>query len=362
MSLLLRPLSRGIRRRPISRAVVVPAIVPSRNFFSKPTQNEFGVNLEDLSANQASWGMIGAGVAFGLSLFALSTAEASEKKKDEPDYAAIRKAIVDLLDVEDYDDGSRGPIFVRLAWHAAGTYDKNTKTGGSNGATMRFPPEAGHGANKGLHLARDWLEPIKKAHPKISYADLWTLAGAVAIEEMGGPKIPWRAGRSDAVDVKACPPDGRLPDAAQGQDHVRAVFYRMGFDDQEIVALLGAHTLGRCHTDRSGFLGPWTRAPTTFSNEFYRVLLQEKWTEKKWKGPKQFENSTSGSDLMMLPADLALVNDPKFKKYVELYANNKDQYFSDFAKAFSKLLELGVPFLAQNSAAAAPAKSSWKFW
>ena len=53
----------------------------------------------------------------------------------------------------------------------------------------------------------------------------------------------------------AIPPNGRLPDAAQGQKHVRDVFYRMGFNDQEIVALLGAHTIGRCHADRSGFVG-----------------------------------------------------------------------------------------------------------
>ena len=52
---------------------------------------------------------------------------------------------------------------------------------------------------------------------------------------MGGPSIPWRPGRSDEVDGKKSPPDGRLPDAAQGQDHIRDIFYRMGFNDQEIV-------------------------------------------------------------------------------------------------------------------------------
>lgn len=53
------------------------------------------------------------------------------------DYGAVRAAIENLLDVENYDDGSYGPILVRLAWHASGTYDKATNTGGSNGATMR---------------------------------------------------------------------------------------------------------------------------------------------------------------------------------------------------------------------------------
>ena len=71
---------------------------------------------------------------------------------------------------------------------------------------------------------------------------------------MGGPIIPWRPGRADK-DLAACTPDGRLPDGSKGAKHVRDIFYRMGFNDQEIVALSGAHALGRCHSDRSGFKG-----------------------------------------------------------------------------------------------------------
>jgi cytochrome c peroxidase len=66
-----------------------------------------------------------------------------------------------LEEKDDYDDGSYGPVLLRLAWHASGTYDKETGTGGSNGATMRFAPEADHGANAGLKAARDFLEPVK---------------------------------------------------------------------------------------------------------------------------------------------------------------------------------------------------------
>lgn len=64
-------------------------------------------------------------------------------------------------------------MLVRLAWHAAGTYDAKTGTGGSDGATMRFAEESKHGANAGLAYARDALEPVKKKFPLISYADLW---------------------------------------------------------------------------------------------------------------------------------------------------------------------------------------------
>lgn len=56
---------------------------------------------------------------------------------------------------------SYGPVLVRLAWHAAGTYDKETKTGGSNGATMRYAVEAAHGANAGLKVARELLEKVR---------------------------------------------------------------------------------------------------------------------------------------------------------------------------------------------------------
>jgi len=62
---------------------------------------------------------------------------------------------------------------------------------------------------------------------------------------------------------------------------LREIFYRMGFDDWEIVALSGAHALGRCHTDRSGFTGPWTFSPTTLTNDYYKLLLDEKWQWKK---------------------------------------------------------------------------------
>lgn len=221
---------------------------------------------------------------------------------------------------------------------------------------------------------------VKAKFPDISYSDLWSLAGVVAIQEMvstqshrlyctttwpelaalaatalfvcvppsmqGGPAITWRPGRVDAVAESACTPDGRLPDATKKADHLRAIFGRMGFNDQEIVALAGAHSLGRCHADRSGFVGPWTRAPTTFSNEYFRLLVEEKWTPKKWAGPPQYEDKSH--ELMMLPADMALIEDAPMRKYVEVYAKDRDLFFRDFAAAFRKLEELGVPFPAAS--------------
>lgn len=298
----------------------------------------YRLGIRSLSAQTRSairWGAKGS-----IAVVVMSSLASQVHANGKVNYEEVRTAIANVLDAPGFDDGSFGPIFIRLAWHAAGTYDKLTKTGGSMGATMRFEPESKHGANAGLAVARDVLEKVHAQFPDISYGDLWTLAGVVAVEEMGGPKIEWWPGRKDAISGSECPPDGRLPDALQGAGHLRDIFYKMGFDDQEIVALAGAHCFGRCHEDRSGFSGPWTRAPTTFSNLFFKELLTNKWTQKSWGGPKQYVDPTG--QLMMLPADLALLEDPAFRKHVERYANDEVAFEKDFAKAFSKLLALGV--------------------
>jgi cytochrome c peroxidase len=270
------------------------------------------------------------------------------------DYAAVRAEIVKILDEEGYDDGSIGPLLVRLAWHSAGTYDAATQRGGSEGACMRFEGgnEASWGANAGLALARARLEPIKAAFPNITFSDLWSLAGTTALEEMGAGDLKWRPGRKDFDASWNYLPNGLLPDAdGRGKApaaHLRDIFGRMGFNDQEIVALSGAHSLGRCHPDRSGFVGPWTRAPTTLSNEYFRLLLEETWSKKRthlgreWKGPLQFENSETGADLMMLETDMALVSDPAFKVVVDKYAKDNELFLKDFASAWKKLQENGV--------------------
>ncbi|WVR06298.1 cytochrome c peroxidase, mitochondrial [Kwoniella sp. DSM 27419] len=262
-------------------------------------------------------------------------------RHSQEDYQKVYNRIAEELEKEGYDDGSLAPVFVRLAWHSSGTYNKEDNTGGSNYATMRFKPESEHGANNGLNIARDHMQKIKDEFPWISYGDLWTLGGVAAIQESGGPTVPWRPGRIDGFEHHVTP-DGRLPDAAQAQDHLRFIFYRMGFNDQEIVALSGAHALGRCHTDRSGFEGPWTFSPVTFSNQYFSLLVDEPWQWRKWKGPAQYEDKKTKS-LMMLPTDMALVKDKSFKKFVDVYAKDEQAFFNDFSKAFAKLLELGVP-------------------
>lgn len=202
--------------------------------------------------------------------------------------------------------------------------------------------EADHGANAGLQIAVDLLAPFKEKFPHFSNADIWSLAAVVAIKELGGPTISWRAGRPDARGLDSAP-EGRLPDATQGCPHLRDVFYKMGFNDQDIVALSGAHAIGMCHGDRSGFVGPWTVSPLVMNNDFYRNLVNMKWEKTTQANGLEVYKTKAQNGIIMLPTDVALLQDEKMVAWVELYAADKQRWEQDFASAFTKLQELGVP-------------------
>ena len=230
---------------------------------------------------------------------------------------------------------------VRIAWHSAGTFDSRDGTGGSNGALMRFEPEKSDPANAGLSIIYDMLHVVKKRHPEVTFADLWSAAGSMAVEFLGGPRVPHAFGRQDFPAGHPTPPNGRLPDASQGASHVREVFGRMGMTDRETVALCGAHTVGRCHIVRSGYDGKWTSNPLKFDNEYFRNLVGLTWSQKQWDGPLQYTDPSG--ELMMLPTDVAMLDDPAYRPFVELYARDEEAFFADFADAFAKLLSLGCP-------------------
>ncbi|CAN7015949.1 unnamed protein product [Brassica rapa subsp. trilocularis] len=230
----------------------------------------------------------------------------------------INKARGDLRSI--ISSKNCAPIMLRLAWHDAGTYDAQSKTGGPNGS-IRNEEEYTHGANTGLKIALELCEGVKAKHPKITYADLYQLAGVVAVEVTGGPEISFQPGRKDS---NVCPREGRLPDAKKDFQHLRDVFYRMGLSDKDIVALSGGHTLGRAHPERSGFDGPWTQEPLKFDNSYFVELL---------KGESE--------GLLKLPSDKTLLEDPEFRRYVELYAKDEDAFFRDYAESHKKLSELG---------------------
>ncbi|XXG66168.1 hypothetical protein AAC387_Pa05g3704 [Persea americana] len=224
---------------------------------------------------------------------------------------AIEKARRDLRAL--ISSKNCAPIMLRLAWHDAGTYDVNTKTGGPNGS-IRNEEEYKHGSNNGLKISIDLCEEVKKKNPKITYADLYQLAGVVAVEVTGGPTIEFCPGRK----VWYC---GMFLGGAQ---HLRDIFYRMGLSDKDIVALSGGHTLGRAHPERSGFEGAWTKEPLKFDNSYFMELLE---------GEKEV--------LLKLPTDKALLEDPEFRGYVDLYAKDEDAFFKDYTVSHKKLSELG---------------------
>ncbi|TVU51180.1 hypothetical protein EJB05_02589 [Eragrostis curvula] len=281
------------------------------------------------------------------------------------------------------------PILVRLGWHDSGTYDKNItewpKCGGANGS-LRFEIELKHAANAGLVNALKLVQPIKDKYSSVTYADLFQLASATAIEEAGGPKIPMLYGRVDVAAPEQCPPEGRLPAAGPPSpaEHLREVFYRMGLNDKEIVALSGAHTLGRARPERSGWGKPETKytVPSSWAvpdssmnstikfgvkvvviavshssaNRFSYLTSQkngpgapggQSWTSQWLK----FDNSyfkdvkeRRDEDLLVLPTDAVLFEDSSFKIYAEKYAEDQDAFFNDYAEAHAKLSNLGAKF------------------
>ncbi|KAK4408545.1 L-ascorbate peroxidase 1, cytosolic [Sesamum angolense] len=225
------------------------------------------------------------------------------------------------------------PIMLRLAWHSAGTFEQCSKTGGPFG-TMRFKAEQGHAANNGLDISLRLLQPIREQFPpllmltSISWLELSPLK---LLEDLKfhstqeGRAISEWVHDLKSQDKEEPPVEGRLPDATKGSDHLRDVFVKqMGLTDQDIVALSGGHTLGRCHKERSGFEGPWTANPLIFDNSYFKELLS---------GEKE--------GLLQLPSDKALLSDPAFRPFVEKYAADEDAFFADYAEAHLKLSELG---------------------
>lgn len=134
-------------------------------FYSSSSSSPEPAKSSSTFAWLAGAAVVGGGA--GLYVYSQGDAKAAAAPKTlanptKEDFQKVYNEIALRLDEkDDYDDGSYGPVLLRLAWHASGTYDKETGTGGSNGATMRFAPEGDHGANAGLKHARDFLEPVK---------------------------------------------------------------------------------------------------------------------------------------------------------------------------------------------------------
>ena len=216
------------------------------------------------------------------------------------DLAAVKKDIQALMtDSQDWwpaDFGHYGPLFIRMAWHSAGTYRTGDGRGGAGGGNQRFAPLNSWPDNVNLDKARRLLWPIKQKYGrKISWADLMILAGNVALESMGFKTFGFAGGREDVwepqqdiywgsegkwLDDKRYSGDRDLenplaavqmgliyvnpegpngnPDPIAAARDIRETFARMAMNDEETVALIaGGHTFGKTHgAGDAKYVGP----------------------------------------------------------------------------------------------------------
>jgi catalase-peroxidase len=205
------------------------------------------------------------------------------------DLAAVKKDIAAVMtDSQDWwpaDFGHYGPLFIRMAWHAAGTYRIHDGRGGAGSGQLRFAPLGSWPDNANLDKARRLLWPIKQKYGrKISWADLMVLTGNVALESMGFKTFGFAGGRKDvwepeqvnwgseatwlgderySGDRQLANPFGAVqmgliyvnpegpngnPDPVAAARDIRETFSRMAMNDEETVALIaGGHTFGKTH-------------------------------------------------------------------------------------------------------------------
>ncbi|WP_433503709.1 catalase/peroxidase HPI [Pseudonocardia halophobica] len=351
------------------------------------------------------------------------------------DLDAVRRDIEAVLTTsQDWwpaDHGHYGPLMVRMAWHAAGTYRIQDGRGGAGTGMLRFAPLNSWPDNKSLDKARRLLWPVKRKYGrKLSWADLTIFAGNVALESMGfttlgfgggradvwesdgdvywGPERTWLTdGRHTHVRELQSPlaasemgliyvdPEGphRVPDPLLAARDMRETFRRMGFDDEETVALIvGGHTFGKTHgaarqdhlgpepeaapleeqglgwrssfgsgkgadAITSGLEGTWTPTPTRWDGSFLTNLYDYEWDAVlspagAWQWvpsdgagagtvPDAHDPSRTHTPTF-LTTDLALRFDPGYAPISRRFRDDPDLLAAAFARAWFKLTHLDM--------------------
>ncbi|MHA6628539.1 catalase/peroxidase HPI [Pseudonocardia sichuanensis] len=330
------------------------------------------------------------------------------------------------------DFGHYGPLMVRMTWHCAGTYRIRDGRGGPATGMQRFAPLNSWPDNRNLDKARRLLWPVKQKYGRtISWADLMVFAGNRALETMGFTTFGFAGGRADVwqadEDVYWGPerswlgderhsgvrdlegplaadqmgliyvnPEGpnTVPDPHMSARDIRDTFRRMGFDDEETVALItGGHTFGKTHgaadpdqhlgpepegaaleeqglgwtsshgagagpdTITSGLEGTWTPTPTRWDSSFLSNLFGYEWDvvlspAGLWQWvPRDGGGAGTVPDAhdparthvpTILTTDLALRFDPRYEPIARRFLEHPDQLADAFARAWFKLTHIDM--------------------
>ncbi|WP_137167918.1 catalase/peroxidase HPI [Salinimonas lutimaris] len=351
------------------------------------------------------------------------------KAFNQLDLQAVKADIKDVLTTSQpwwpADYGHYGPFFIRMAWHAAGTYRVVDGRGGAGGGQQRFDPLNSWPDNANLDKARRLLWPIKQKYGRsISWADLMALTGNVALEDMGFKTFGYAGGREDdwEPDLVYWGPETKMltderrnkkgklkgplaavemgliyvnpegphgnPDPIAAAKDIRHSFGRMAMNDEEIVALIaGGHTFGKAHgakkadclgkepaaagieeqgqgwknscgkgnaedTMTSGLEGAWTVTPTQWTTNYLENLFSFNWVKTKSPaGATQWVPDAESAKNMvpdahvegkrhapiMFTTDLAMKEDPEFRKIALRFKDNPEEFELAFAKAWFKL-------------------------
>lgn len=350
-------------------------------------------------------------------------------------YEQLKKDLTELMTQDqswlEADHGHFGGLFIRMAWHSAGTYRKFDGRGGSNTGNQRFAPINSWPDNAGLDRARRLLWPIKKKYGNgLSWADLFILAGNVAYESMGfktfgfgagrediwqpemdaywGPEKEWLAAtknryandrdRTSLENPLAAVQMGLIyvnPEGVDGKPNpmrtamdIKKTFGEMSMNIEETVALIaGGHTVGKMHGNGdaaqleaapegadvtaqglgwmkmndngrvqnavySGIEGAWTTNPNKWNHEYFYLLLDHEWKlaispagANQWE-PVNIREEDKPMDAhiegvrrnpVMTDADMALKDDPEFRKISDRFYKDPAYFNEVFARAWFKL-------------------------
>ncbi len=329
------------------------------------------------------------------------------------------------------DFGHYGPLMIRMTWHCAGTYRVADGRGGPAAGMERFAPLNSWPDNRNLDKARRLLWPVKRKYGrKLSWADLMVFAGTRALETMGlrtfgfaggradvwepdevywGPEREWMADErhrgvrrlekplaADQMGLIYVNPEGpnTVPDPLMSARDIRETFRRMGFDDEETVALIvGGHTFGKAHgaadperylgrepegapleeqglgwrgrhgsgrgpdTVTSGLHGTWTATPTRWDHSYLETLFGHEWDVAlspaglwQWVPrdgggagtvPDAHGPSTTHAPTF-LTTDLALRFDPVYAPISRRFLDHPDELADAFARVWFKLTHLDM--------------------